>query len=39
MKNQAAQDIENAVSKALEAGELTGDLAGNKSRAFYFRNG
>ncbi|MDA0149677.1 3-isopropylmalate dehydrogenase [Vibrio sp. LaRot3] len=26
----AAQDIENAVSKALEAGELTGDLAGDK---------
>jgi len=29
-EEQAAQDIENAVSKALAAGELTGDLAGDK---------
>lgn len=29
-EESAAQDIENAVSKALEAGELTGDLAGDK---------
>lgn len=29
-EEQAAQDIEDAVSKALSAGELTGDLAGNK---------
>ncbi|EKO3777055.1 3-isopropylmalate dehydrogenase [Vibrio metschnikovii] len=29
-EEQAAQDIENAVSKALSTGELTADLAGNK---------
>lgn len=29
-EEQAAQDIENAVSKALSAGELTADLVGNK---------
>jgi len=29
-EERAAQDIEIAVSKALEAGELTGDLAGDK---------
>ncbi len=28
----AAQDIETAVSKALSAGELTADLAGDKQR-------
>ncbi len=28
-EEQAAQDIENAVSKALSAGELTADLAGD----------
>jgi 3-isopropylmalate dehydrogenase len=29
-EEEAAQDIENAVGKALAAGELTGDLAGDK---------
>jgi 3-isopropylmalate dehydrogenase len=29
-EESAAQDIENAVSKALSAGELTGDLSGDK---------
>lgn len=30
LRDNAAQDIENAVSKALSAGELTADLSGGK---------